>query len=387
MATNTLGAYNPIFYATEALIHLRNALGMAQRVHRGYELERMTFRLGETINIRKPSVFTAQAAPAGSANLDTETVVITLDQWKEVRFEVSDKERAFTGERIIEEHIDPAAYAIADDIDQSLAALHKDVGFNVDYGAAADATILLNARKQLFDNRAPMDGNLHFMIDGQLEATFLNLEVFHKAGTAGAAFQGPLLRGTLGTRFGVEVFANQNTPTHAAGTGPGGGTRVGALQVASPPLAKGSTSAIMDGFGFSETLKKGDMFTIAGNPQFYAVTQDTTFSGGGEATVPFFPATVVAYGDNDLVTFTDQIDTTAKVQQLMFHRNAFALVMAPLPDDLPGAEVFTATDPQSGLSVRASRYWDGANSKLVMVIDALWGVRTLDPNLGVRTWT
>ena len=34
---NTLGAYSPIFYAQGRLIHLRKNLGMAARVHRGFE--------------------------------------------------------------------------------------------------------------------------------------------------------------------------------------------------------------------------------------------------------------------------------------------------------------------------------------------------------------
>lgn len=381
--TNTLGAYNPIFYATETLIHLRNALGMAQRVHRGYELERNSFGLGDTINIRKPSTFTSQAAPGTSANLDTETAVITLDQWKEVRFELTDKERAFTGERIVEEHIDPAAYALADDIDTTLAALFKDTGFTFDYGAAADATILIDTRRVLFDNRAPMDNNLHFMIDGALEATFLNLEVFHAADVAGAAFQGPLLRGTLGTRFGVEVFANQNTPSHTAGTAAGGGDVDGTI---SAQVNKGDTTVPLATLTGSETLLKGDAFKIAGNDQVYAVTADLTLSTGA-GTASINPPAVQTYINGSAVTITTFGDTNPHVQQLMFHRNAFALVMAPLPDDLPGAESFTATDPVSGLSVRASRYWDGANSKLVMVIDALWGVKTLDPNLAVRAFT
>ena len=33
---NTLGVYDPIFFAQEALIHLENALGMATRVHRSF---------------------------------------------------------------------------------------------------------------------------------------------------------------------------------------------------------------------------------------------------------------------------------------------------------------------------------------------------------------
>ena len=34
---NTLGIYDPLFYAQEALIQLEKALGLAGRVHRGYD--------------------------------------------------------------------------------------------------------------------------------------------------------------------------------------------------------------------------------------------------------------------------------------------------------------------------------------------------------------
>ena len=77
--SNTLGVYNPIFYAQEALILLEKALGMAGRVHRGYDEERRTFLKGETINIRKPSTFTAQNAPSSAQDLDTGTVSLVLE--------------------------------------------------------------------------------------------------------------------------------------------------------------------------------------------------------------------------------------------------------------------------------------------------------------------
>ena len=57
---NTLGNYNPIFYANEALIWLQKALGMASRVHLGYDAERRSVSQGQTISIRRPGSFTAQ---------------------------------------------------------------------------------------------------------------------------------------------------------------------------------------------------------------------------------------------------------------------------------------------------------------------------------------
>jgi hypothetical protein len=41
----------------------------------------------------------------------------------------------------------------------------------------------------------------------------------------------------------------------------------------------------------------------------------------------------------------------------------------------------------TGLSVRARRFYDGNNSKLFMALDVLYGVKTLDPNLAVRSET
>jgi hypothetical protein len=125
---NTLGVYNPIFYAQEALVQLEKALGMASRVYMGYDTERRAYGLGETINIRRPATFTVGDAPATAQDVTTETVSMTLDKWREVKFKLTDKELAFTGERIINDHIRPAAYALADDIDQKLIDLSYDIG-------------------------------------------------------------------------------------------------------------------------------------------------------------------------------------------------------------------------------------------------------------------
>jgi hypothetical protein len=64
---NVLSPYNPTFYAAEALILVQNALGMANRVYRGYEAERAGYGLGETIlvpvslmNISNPRLMLSQ---------------------------------------------------------------------------------------------------------------------------------------------------------------------------------------------------------------------------------------------------------------------------------------------------------------------------------------
>ena len=82
VGSSVLGDYNPIFYANEALQHLEKALGMAARVHRGYDAERRSFGKGDTINIRTPQTFTVQNAPGTKEGLETETTSLVLNQWK-----------------------------------------------------------------------------------------------------------------------------------------------------------------------------------------------------------------------------------------------------------------------------------------------------------------
>ncbi len=89
---NTLSVYDPIFYAQEALIQLEKALGMAGRVYRGYE--KSPQEPGKVISIRRPSTFTAQDAPGSDMDIDAGEVQIILDQWKEVKFKLTDKELA-----------------------------------------------------------------------------------------------------------------------------------------------------------------------------------------------------------------------------------------------------------------------------------------------------
>jgi hypothetical protein len=229
------------------------------------------------------------------------------------------------------------------------------------------------------------DGNIHMMIDGTVETYFLNSATFHSASVAGASATPVLQRGTLGTRFGVEVFASQNTPTHVPGTGSAVGGD-GTLAVNNGGgYAAGVKTMALDGGTSSQTFLIGDTFVIAGNSQRYVLTANTTLTTGA-GNITFTPGLVAAAADDAVVTFTLQT-ATAHSQNLMFHRNAFAYATAPLPTDLPGIEVFTAVDPVSGLSLRARRWGDGANSQVFQCIDALWGVKVLDPNMAVRVWT
>jgi hypothetical protein len=380
--SNTLGVYNPIFYAQEALTLLEKSLGMAARVHRGFDEERKAFRQGEYVSIRKPSTLSAQNAPATAEDLATQTVQVQLAYWREVKFKLTDKELSFTGERIIEDHIRPAAYALADDIDQKLAALYVEVPWYYELASTAEVGDITGPRKVLFNNAVPLDpGRVHYMMDGTLEERMLKLSAFSNHQGSGDFGVNTQLRGYLGTRFGLECFSNQNVQTHVAGTC---ADSTGAIDFGSGTTAvypKGATMIHIDGVTDGGDWHVGDTFVIAGNTQRYAVTSQVTFTGG-EGDVYFTPPLVAAVDENAVVTGR----VASKTENLAFHRNAFALVTAPLSEmgSQLGAKVATVQDPVTGLSLRSRLYYVGNSSEVHVAIDVLYGVKTLDPNLACR---
>ena len=351
---NTLGVYNPEFYANEALIQLENALGMASRVHRGYDAERRSAQAGENINIRRPSTFTAQNAPSTAQDLNTETVTMTLSNWKEVKFELTDKELALSEERIIDDHIRPAAVALADNVDVALNGLGTDVPWFNDAAGAASLADLTGPYQTLFDNKVPMtEGMLHLEVDGTQQAYFQALTIFHDASIRGAGGETETLRrGSLGHAMGFEVFANQNVQSHVKGT-----ASVTAVLV-NGAAVKGATTINLDAASLTGTVVPGDTFVIAGDTQRYAITNTVTAAANAMAGVTFTPGLAAAATDNAAVT----LELDDHKANLAFHRNAFAFASAPLPDSIPnqlGALVFTALDPITGLSLRSRIFYVG----------------------------
>lgn len=380
---NTLGVYDPIFYANEALIQLEKSLGMANTVHRGFEVERNVSKKGKTIQVRRPSTFTAEDMPGTAQNLDTETVTMSLDYYRTVQFKVPDNEYAFTGQRLIDDHIRPAAVAIADDIDQKLAALYKDIPWLHDLNATPGSVVadVTGPRRIMFDNLVPLNptSNMFYMVNGELEQGFLENAAFSQWNGAGPTGEATQVNGAMGMRYGLNHYANQNVQTHVGGGLTDG---VGALTA---DASKGATSITVDGIDATGNIKAGDSLVIAGSSQRYAVTAEAT-AAGGVVSLSITPPLSQAYSDNDVVTITSTSASTG--ENLAYHRNAFGLVMAELPSEIireaAGAKVETVFDPITGLSLRSRLWYDPKEAEIHVSLDALYAVKTFDPNLAVR---
>jgi hypothetical protein len=370
-------AYDPYFYAAAALMQLNKRLGMAAFVHRDLESEKGQER-GSTIRLRRPGKFVAQDMPIaeGSASdISPDYMDLVLDQWKGTLFGLTDKELSYTKERVINEHIDPAAIAVADAIDASLQDLALDVPWIVDDDATTPINDFSNMRERLFLNLAPRSGDYFYQLDNVLQKRYEQEEVFYQANTGVDA--ATLQRdGFLGRKFGFVMFANQNEPAYETST----------ITLTSPVAtgvqAKGSTSLIIGGSSGSGDATKGTVITITGDPQKYAITADVSVGSTG-FTAAISPPLAQATAGAEVIAFDEDAATSIG---LGFHRQAFALAMAPLSTAGNGLGIRMATmaDPITGLVLRTRLWASGGSAKVFVGIDALWGRRTLDPNLAVR---
>lgn len=373
---NSLGNYNETFFAQEALIQLEKALGMAARVYRGYDPSPKA--KGDTIQIRRPSTFTVQDAPSAAQDVNTENVSIQLNQWKEVKFKLTDKELSLTSEKLISDHIRPAAYALADYIDQQLNALYYQIPNVTVHQNPFVMDDVSAVRKVMQDLKVPVRDGIAFEVGTDVEAFMLNK--LAASGMQPGQQDSAIRQGTIGNLFGFDVFANQNTPTHTSGVA---ADAVGALTVAT---VKGGSTITFNAVTAAATFKKGDTLTIAGDAQNYVCQADIAADGTGLVTgMQVFPTLKQVNNIGAVVTVT--LLGAGKTQHLGFHRNAFALAMAPLSElgaELGQARIATISDPWTNLSLRSRIFYVGNDSAVYVALDVLFGVQTLDPNLAVR---
>lgn len=390
--SNVLSAYNPIFYAQEGLIALHNQLGLAGRVYRGLDDSQSARQKGDTITITVPGSFTAQDAPSVAQDVGASSVSMTLNIWKEVKFALTDKELAFTSTRIIEEHILPATYSLANKLDQLIVAQWVNVPWtNAWSNTAVVADITTGWRKTMFQNKVDLENpaKLHCMLDGTTEGDLLALSAFSQhqgAGDAGVATQ---LRGYIGRRFGFNFFASQNVPSVTSTTM---ADVAGAINNGAG-YAAGIKTIVIGSMTTAGVIEVGDILQVTGHTQQYAVTTGVTLSGGG-GTISIYGSPFVQGGGLEAAVVDTQVVTLIKAagsggtknMGLAFHEGAFALGVARLPDFMSGQGVMvsTATDPDSRLSLRARTWADPNNSKFYVAFDILAGILTLDGNKASR---
>ncbi len=366
----------PTIVAKEALLVLENNLVMAALVHRDFSKEYQ--KIGATVVIRKPTSFTASAVSGGTArhmNTITESsVVVVLDTHLDVSFEVSSQELGLQVKDFSEQFIMPAMRAIADTVDTKLLT-HVD---SVAGHFAVSATPLISDIAELGAVQdvlqTPREGR-RLVLGPITKAGYMSVAAFHEAHKR--ADGGQALRSAeIGHVLGYQTFMDQNVPQHAQPLADAGG-------VLREVLSAGATSATVSDITSAGTILTNDVFKFTGVDQWFRVNQSQSTaliadSGGTAVIADFNPA---VKGSNIAEATVITIQKTHR-QNVAFHRNFMAMVVAPLPPPLSG--INAAVLSHNGLSLRVVFDYDASIKTNVISIDMLMGSKTLDISLAAR---
>lgn len=396
-SSNTL--LTPTIIAKEALMQLVNNMAMSRHVYKEYKNEFV--KVGNTVTIRKPNKFRATKAQARTnTNLSEPSTSFTVSTQAHVSWAFSSVELTQTIEDYSKRYIAPAAAALANQVDADLCALYKDV---YNYAGTPGTTpasfkVLGDCQTVLDNEAAPADRRVailnpdaHWSLADALKGTFAQKQA-----------QDILTKGYLGSIANLDIYMDQNVQRHTTGH-----FTSGATPLMNGTTTTGATSFVTNGWSGSNTVKEGDIFTVAAtygvNPMSgastgvlrrWAVTADNADTSA-DMTIAITPTCTfaatgnLAYDNVDALPLTTAeltfvgTEDTAYPQNLVFHPNAFGLVTVPieLPSGVWGAR---ETDPEIGLSIRVVKQYDIDADEEIIRLDLLYGTKTLYPELAVR---
>jgi hypothetical protein len=225
-----------------------------------------------------------------------------------------------------------------------------------------------------------------------------------------AAQQGEIARNAL-EKAKIPILGNtdpymtQTVASLTCGTRTNGAVNGAAQDVAFSAVRSSFQQTLnIDGVGNGGTIKKGEVFTIAGvyavNPRTrallpflaqFVVLADATANGSGQVALTIANPIIVdgayqnvsaAPADNAVVTWMGVAGSTYR-QNAAFHKTALKLVSAKLVTPFSG-EADYSTDPETGLTVRYWRYSNGDSDTHNHRFDVIYGCVNVDRRLGVR---
>jgi hypothetical protein len=408
-ASNTL--ITPLVIAKEALRLLDNNLVLGSLVNRAYEDEFARkvngFKIGAKVEVDRPVRYTVrQGAVANPQNSIMSSVGIVVNQQIGVDLQFSSTDLTLNVSRFSEKYMKSAMIQLANQVDQRIAALCTKVWNWVGTPGHTLSTIpgFLAAPQRLDEMAVPKGERVGYLSPADNFGLIGNLTSLFVQGPNKTALE----KAKLPMLGDVDCYDSQNVAVLT--TGARGGTPVvnGAGQATTFTGGEdytNSQSLVTNGWTASVTgvVAAGDVFTIAGvyavNPvtkqvlpylQQFAVLSAANSDRSGNCTLTVSPQIITsgafqtvsgAPATGAALTFLGAANTNYN-QNLVFHRDAFALCCVPMA--LQDGMVNPARETYKGLSVRVVPYYDGTNDLGNWRLDILYGVQAIYPDLATR---
>lgn len=364
----------PDIIAREALLVLENNLVAASLFHRGHTQEFTGAKVGDNITVRGPATFTAQEFTSSTVvQTAVETSVnLRLEKHFDVTMAVTSRDWTLELSEFSRQLLNPAVAAIAQAIDAYILGKYVEIYHQV--GAATDPPDsigdLAAVDRQLNEQKVPMAGRFA-IINPEAKADMLSIDVVHRADARSDG--GLALRSAaLGNVFGIDWYMDQNVAVHTRGTYGAGSPAVNGA------VSEGATTMAINGGSGVETLKKGDLFTVADADGEYVFTSDATAIAGAIAAATFTPAAPAGgFAHSKAITMVASHD--ANIVGV-----AGGLTLAIVPLELPQGASKAMYIGDRGLGIRVVFDYDTNSKTDTISLDVLCGAKVQQPELLAR---
>lgn len=388
----------PTAVTRKALMILHQKLNFIGNINRTYDdsFANSGAKIGDSLKIRLPNEYTVRTGANLSAQDTTEaSTTLQIATQKGVDISFSSAELTLSMDDFSSRILEPAMSVLAANIEADALNMYKDVYNIVDNdGAAISFLNVMQGRKLLNDNLAPMDNNRTALLSTDHTAKLVDAlkGLFQDSNAIKQQYK----EGMMGRTGGFDFYENTLLNNHVTGTAP----KTTLYTVNGAVTANGSTAVTVQ--TGTATFKAGDVFTVAGcfrvHPetkvstsvlQQFVVTADYA---GGAGSVSFAPAIFTTTGRQNVVA-AGMANSSAIVKlaagasetitpSMVFHRDAFAFATADLV--MPKGVDFAAREVFDGISLRTVRQYAISTDTMPCRIDVLYGYKTIRAQLAAR---
>jgi len=386
---------------------LENNLVITRNVNRQYDDSFAVegAKIGSTLRIRLPDRALVTDGAALQVQDDNEQyTTLTVSSQKHIGINFTSAELTMQLDDFAERVLKPRISQLASSVDADVANSYNQVYSSVGTPGTTPATalVLLQAHQKLNEYAAPMMPRYATVNPAANAGLVDGLKgLFNPTDTISRQFKNGMMgEGVLGFE---EINMSQSIKQLTTGTRT---ATANTLQVNATITAQGTaTIDIKSGTG-SATIKKGEVFTIAGvyavNPQTrestgslqqFTVLADATASSGTWTGVQISPALYTADQALATVDSMPQVNayinflgaaSTTYAQNLVYHKDAIAFATADLL--LPQGVDMASRAVHNGISLRVVRQYDINNDRMPCRVDVLYGYNTIRPQMACRIW-
>jgi hypothetical protein len=388
----------------KALEILENNLVLTRNVNRQYDDSFAVegAKIGSTLRIRLPDRALVTDGAALQVQDDNEQfTTLTVSSQKHIGVNFTSAELTMQLDDFAERVLKPRISQLASSIDADVANSFKYIGNTVGTPGTTPATslVLLQAQQKLNENAAVMSPRYATVNPAANAGLVEGMKgLFNPTDTISKQFKNGMMgTGVLGFD---EINMSQSIKQFTTGSRDATGGSTSAAVT-----AEGATSIVITGAGANDTIKLGDVFTVADcyavNPQTrestgslfqFVAAADVTLNGSGAGTVTVSPM----YSANHALATVDVLPQTGKAvvfvgaassqyaQNLVYHKDAITFATADLL--LPQGVDMAARAVHNGISLRVVRQYDINNDRMPCRIDVLYGYSVIRPQMGVRLW-